>query len=221
MARATQKLAKDADTTDRVLRSAAVLFARHGYDGASVRDICADAGASANAIHYHFGNKDALYRQVLERFSAVQSEAGARILTAPPRDLADLETRLTLFVEETLAGLMAEPEALQILYAEFENGFPRCPESVMQAFMGQLTNLTAFFDAAQQNRILGQGVDINIAAGQLFERMGTQARFAGTIGSQCGASIHDDTYRRHWVEQTVSLLLYGTAPRQPRQRSFT
>ncbi len=213
MARATQQLVEDADTADRVLRSAAVLFARHGYDGASVRDICAHAGVSANAIHYHFDNKDQLYGRVLERFAAIQSEAAARIVAAPPRDLNDLETRLTLLVDETLAGMMAEPEALQILYAEFERGFPRCPEHVMQALMGLLATLTGFLEAARKERILGRGVDIGIAAGQLFERMGTQVRFADTIESQYGASIRDATYRGHWIEQTVSLLLHGAAAR--------
>ena len=207
----TKDKAGKGDTADAVLRAATVLFARHGYDGASVRDICAQAGVSANAIHYHFGDKDGLYRQVLERFAAVQTEAAARILAAPPRDLSDLETRLALFADETLAALLAQPEALQILYAEFERGFPRCPDHVMQTLTHWVAVLTGFLEVAQRDRILRADLDIGIAAGQLFERIGTQVRFAGTIQSQYGASIRDAAYRRHWIEQTVSLLLHGAA----------
>lgn len=54
------------DTRDRLLRAAAMAFAEHGYDGASTRDICAAAGANLAAIHYHFGDKQALYRAVLD-----------------------------------------------------------------------------------------------------------------------------------------------------------
>jgi AcrR family transcriptional regulator len=54
------------DTRDRLLRAAALAFAEHGYDGASTRDICAAAGANLAAIHYHFGDKQALYQSVLE-----------------------------------------------------------------------------------------------------------------------------------------------------------
>jgi TetR/AcrR family transcriptional regulator, regulator of cefoperazone and chloramphenicol sensitivity len=49
----------------RLLIEAARIFAEKGYAKASTREICAAAGLNVAAIHYHFGGKDGLYRDVL------------------------------------------------------------------------------------------------------------------------------------------------------------
>jgi AcrR family transcriptional regulator len=51
-------------TKDRILASAERLFAANGFDGISMRDIAADAGAQLALIHYHFGTKLDLYRAI-------------------------------------------------------------------------------------------------------------------------------------------------------------
>jgi TetR/AcrR family transcriptional regulator len=52
-------------TADDLIRAARALFASHGYDGTSVREITAAAGANLGAITYHFGSKEALYNRVV------------------------------------------------------------------------------------------------------------------------------------------------------------
>lgn len=49
-----------------ILTTAAAEYARHGYEGASMRDIAARAGTSATALHYHFGSKESLYREACD-----------------------------------------------------------------------------------------------------------------------------------------------------------
>ena len=49
----------------RLLAEAERIFAEKGYAKASTREICAAAGLNAAAIHYHFGDKDGLYRETL------------------------------------------------------------------------------------------------------------------------------------------------------------
>jgi AcrR family transcriptional regulator len=50
---------------ERLLRAAARLFAERGVDGVPTREICAAAGVNPGAIHYHFGDKEGLYAEVL------------------------------------------------------------------------------------------------------------------------------------------------------------
>ena len=50
---------------DRLLAEAMRLFGERGFDAVSTREICAAAGVNPGAIHYHFGDKDGLYREVL------------------------------------------------------------------------------------------------------------------------------------------------------------
>lgn len=52
-------------TRTDILDAALPIFARLGYRGATVRDICAAADVNIAAINYHFGGKQALYNEVL------------------------------------------------------------------------------------------------------------------------------------------------------------
>jgi TetR/AcrR family transcriptional regulator, regulator of cefoperazone and chloramphenicol sensitivity len=49
----------------RLLAEASHIFSEEGYAKASTREICVAAGLNPAAIHYHFGDKDGLYRAVL------------------------------------------------------------------------------------------------------------------------------------------------------------
>lgn len=56
----------DAEATRRkVLGAASVLFAEHGLDGVSVRDVARGAGVSLGLVHHYFGSKDALYQAAI------------------------------------------------------------------------------------------------------------------------------------------------------------
>lgn len=52
-------------TRARLLEAAGEVFAAEGFRGATVRSICERAGANLAAVNYHFGSKQALYRETL------------------------------------------------------------------------------------------------------------------------------------------------------------
>jgi AcrR family transcriptional regulator len=52
---------------ERLLLQGARLFAERGFDAVSTREICAAAQLNPGAIHYHFGDKDGLYLEVLRQ----------------------------------------------------------------------------------------------------------------------------------------------------------
>ncbi|MEQ9814454.1 MAG: TetR/AcrR family transcriptional regulator [Azospirillaceae bacterium] len=54
-------------TRNAILDAAEAVFARHGYDGASLRAIANRAGVNQPLIHYHFESKDGLFRAVFRR----------------------------------------------------------------------------------------------------------------------------------------------------------
>ncbi len=49
------------DTPTRILQTAGPIFANHGYQGTTVRDICQQANVNLAAINYHFRDKESLY----------------------------------------------------------------------------------------------------------------------------------------------------------------
>ncbi len=64
---ATQDAPRTGGARERVLAAAIEEFAAHGLAGASVRRICARAGANIAAVNYYFGSKNGLYAAVFHR----------------------------------------------------------------------------------------------------------------------------------------------------------
>jgi AcrR family transcriptional regulator len=68
-------------TTDRILDAAERLFADHGFEGTSIREIVDAAQVNLAAIHYHFHSKEALLEAVLTRRISIVNEARRQRLT--------------------------------------------------------------------------------------------------------------------------------------------
>jgi AcrR family transcriptional regulator len=95
------------------MRAAALVFAEHGYDGASIRAIVAKADVNQAAINYHFGNKEGLYRAVLKM--ALQALAAG---DGPPTVNAEApspEHALRAYVKRQLRPLTATDELSRYL----------------------------------------------------------------------------------------------------------
>lgn len=54
-------------TRDHLLGAATRVFAEHGFKTATIRQISELAGANVASVNYHFGDKEALYLEVLKR----------------------------------------------------------------------------------------------------------------------------------------------------------
>lgn len=81
-------------TRESVLNSAEVLFAKHGFDGVSTRQISAHSGANLQAIHYHFGGKAGLFKAAFERRIQPINEARAERLRAYLESIGDKKPEL-------------------------------------------------------------------------------------------------------------------------------
>ena len=72
--------AHEAATKAAVFCAAERLFALHGFQNVSVRDITADAGVNLASVNYHFGSKDALLFEIFRRRTAELNRERARML---------------------------------------------------------------------------------------------------------------------------------------------
>jgi AcrR family transcriptional regulator len=101
---------QDACTKARLLAAAREQFALRGVQEATVRDICAQAGANVAAVNYHFGGKDKLYVAVLEDFierAQVKYPAGMDTTPdSPPQE------RLRAYIRSLLYRLAGDGDPL-------------------------------------------------------------------------------------------------------------
>lgn len=58
-----KELNKNAE--QKIIEVATRLFAKNGFEGASTRDICKEAGVNISLISYYFGGKEGLYRKIV------------------------------------------------------------------------------------------------------------------------------------------------------------
>jgi AcrR family transcriptional regulator len=114
------------ETKADLLRAAAKVFARDGFEGASIADITAEAGLSSGPIYLHYGSKAELFAAVLQanadrEFDTVLGDAERHDVTTVLATLgADLSRQkadsATLLIEAVtaarrdpvLAGLLGE-----------------------------------------------------------------------------------------------------------------
>mgnify|MGYP000311774730 CR=1 FL=1 len=133
------------ETRNRILDVAQELFAKHGYDGVSMRQITVGANANVASIHYHFGSKEKLLLEALRRGAAPLIERRSESLSLLPRPL-QLEDVIRAFVTPVFQGERA-PGTRRLLFGElrsrlvFENG----------ALADQL--LSELFDASSRSYI--------------------------------------------------------------------
>ncbi len=91
-------------TRDKVLTQATEVFAEKGFRKTTVREIAARAGANLNAINYYFGDKQGLYRAVIEAAHEA-IDAHQEFQAARDPDL-DPKLRLRAFVSAFLHRVM-------------------------------------------------------------------------------------------------------------------
>jgi len=68
------------DTRERLFAAAATVFVRFGIAGASVEDICLEAGLTRGALYSNFGNKDALVMAMIDEHVDRSLDEMARLI---------------------------------------------------------------------------------------------------------------------------------------------
>jgi AcrR family transcriptional regulator len=136
--------AAESATVDALLQAGLRLFTQHGYDGASVRAITAEAGANLAAITYHFGTKHAFYEAVVARALDPFAEAVVATASAPGPALARAEAVVHTYFEQ----LAARPELPRVLIQQLGSG--RAPPPAAAAALRSMLSALALLVARGQ-----------------------------------------------------------------------
>jgi AcrR family transcriptional regulator len=114
------------DTRTALLEAGFHVFARKGFDGASVRDITREAGANLGSITYHFGSKRALYSEVLKaNLGPVVDQVG--IAAGGPGTPTE---RVSAVIAVLFEQLSKNPELPRLILQEVSAGEQPPPEVV-------------------------------------------------------------------------------------------
>jgi TetR/AcrR family transcriptional regulator len=101
--------------TADILTAAVRAFARHGYDGVSVRTLNRELGVSHNLIHQRFGSKEGLWRAAVDHaFGGLVAE----LATGFDPTVRDPLTQLNLAIRRFLHFSARHPEVLALMNIE-------------------------------------------------------------------------------------------------------
>lgn len=117
---------KQARTRAELIATAAKVFARRGYNGASVEEIAEEAGYSHGAVYSNFEGKADLFLTVFEDYMAERVGELAATQAALPPD-APLEARARALADQWMERLARDRESV-VLHMEFIAHADRDPE---------------------------------------------------------------------------------------------
>ena len=104
------------DTRDRLVEAALRVFASHGFEGATTREIARRAGVALAALPYHFTTKEALWKAAADRIFGRLGETFRRRLAG--LEGVDLPTRLRLVLGDFVRFQAAHPELHRFMIQE-------------------------------------------------------------------------------------------------------
>ncbi|WP_169333580.1 TetR/AcrR family transcriptional regulator [Leeia oryzae] len=106
------------DNREKILASAARVFAAHGFHAASLDKVAADAGLTKGAVYWHFASKNDLFFALLDKHCQAQAEDLPRQFENSLPDQVQLPG-LQQLIWNVLQQLSNNPNQLPLLLLEF------------------------------------------------------------------------------------------------------
>lgn len=110
-----------------IVEAARILFARHGVEAATTREIAARADTTERTLFKHFGSKEGLIQEVVEQvsISLIRETAFRRIAEDKPFRAAEFAAWHREFLADRMAAAAESPDSYKILFRELlrDNAF--------------------------------------------------------------------------------------------------
>lgn len=208
MARTPQRPENEQDTREKLLAAAEQVFARRGYEGATVKEIAAEAGCNVSLISYHFDGKEGLFKTLLEGFGRERLRDAEKILVAP-ESVEDMRAKLRLWMQQFLLCHVQENAVCDILHREnlFERDF--LWDIFQSTFLKTFGSIIRFFEAAKKKGLIRKDVNAQAATVMLFGSLIHVGRNQRLQKKVFDTSIADEDYRGQVIEQFLVILLHG------------
>lgn len=196
------------DTREALIEAGRKLFSDKGFDGASVREITAAAGANLGAVTYHFGSKDSLYEAVV---ASTISPLVDRVLAAANGPGNPLD-RVEAIVRAYFAHLCDHPELPRLFMRSLlSSGMPPAP--AQEYLRRVLTALVGLVREGQAGGSVRPGPPPLMALGMLSHALHLTI-MRPALARLAGFDLDDPGQRALAVEHVVRSVRGGLAASQ-------
>lgn len=196
------------DSRELLLEAAKSVFARLGFDGATVKELADTAGVNVSLVSYYFGGKEGLYRACLEQFGRERLTAAERLLKAPS-DAADFELRLRLFFQEFIECHIQEPEIATIMHRECASDMAGIRDLFKEVFFKFFERFANFVGDAQKAGLVRADAETKISSAILFGGLVQMLRMDWASTEVHGTCMKDPAFRDKVVHNAVRTFVHG------------
>lgn len=199
---------KAPETRNTLLRTARELFSESGFEGVSVRRIAETAGVNPAMIHYHFGNKRELYREMLAGAVSGLLEGMQRALLASG---TDPEQRISAFFHTVMRTMAANPWLPRLVLRDVLSAKGTFRDDFIEHFAGPGARglLVPWIDAEVRAGRMRPDVDPGTAAISLMS-LAVWPFIAGPIVQGVFGMEVDADFADRFAEHNTRLFCEGT-----------
>ncbi len=193
---------------EKLLSAARKVFAKHGFEGATVKLIADEAAMNPALISYHFGGKEALYCACIEEIGQIRLTRSEQILR-PPHSLEDFTARIRIYIEDFFRLHEDHPDVTTIIHRECDGDMKITREVFQKTFHRSFLLLRDFFEAAKKQRIVRGDVDSLMTAGLFFGGFIHMLRMKKMIEKSFGLSLRTPEALAELIDGAVNNLVNG------------
>ncbi|HEY9782020.1 MAG TPA: TetR/AcrR family transcriptional regulator [Leptolyngbyaceae cyanobacterium] len=136
---------------DRILKAAQRLFARHGFDGTTTRDLAQAAGVAEGTLFRHFANKKAILVEVA-------TQGWVEILTDLLTELSEMGSykAVAQVMQRRMWNFQKNADIMRVCFMEAQY-HPELRDRIQSEVIGKMTDVAeAFFQTAMDRGIYRQ-----------------------------------------------------------------
>ena len=200
------------ETKRRILEAAEDEFARKGFGGVRLREVATAAGVHHALLHHYYGDKEGLFRAVVERAFSRLSSRALELLGST----TDIQRLLVDYVDTVVDFHAHSPNLFRLLYfASLDEGstaYAACVEVSEKFLVPILEAVAATVEAAQARGAIRSDIDarrlvcLSIgAAGYIFHD-------AGLFSAYLGVDVRSEAAVKTHKEATLCLLRLAILP---------
>ena len=193
------------ETKARIIEAAEALFAERGIDGVAVREVAARAEVNTALVHYYFGTKEKLYREVLFAVAADLAAMAAEIAAMP----GPAPERIRAYVHGLARIVVLRPNHPRLIFRELLNGAPIARAAFAAGF--QPVHIAVLRGVLDEGIRAGELRAVDAALMPLMV-IGMVAQFAiarPLIGVAVGPVDYDEAFAGRVAGQVADVLLNG------------
>ncbi len=201
------------DARARLLAAAGPVFARRGFDRATVREICGQAGMNVASVGYYFGDKFGLYREVFRSLRARCHAEHPIELPASGEPRSDLYRVIYDLLSRMLAGDDSGWES-QLLMREMNHPTDVFVEMVEESFRPQFDRLQALIAAIAPPDLPQHALEqlaLSVVGQCLYYRVGAGVVKRLIPADRLAAEFTVESLARHITSVVVAAAEHGLA----------